>query len=149
MPQVVMVSSVSNADKLRTTVERYFEQGRYSEITESIGLHSILIDPDHMIGDQNRHYRFVLDLIKNRITKARGKAHASWYLRFPEIMSELAESEQVVTDAMSAAMVSDRHQAGGPFRSVEDFYFWALDDRRLSLDHIVKYIETAAELCKG
>jgi len=149
MPQVVMVSSISNADKLRTTVERHFEQGRYSEITQSIGMHSILIDPDHMISDQNRFYRFVLDMIKNRISKARGKAHASWYLRFPEIMSDIAESERVVTDAMSAAVVSDRYKAGGPFRSVEDFFFWALDDRRLPLDHIVKYIETAAELCKG
>jgi len=29
---------------------------------------------------------------------------------------------------------------------VDEFFFWALDDRRLTLDQIVKYIEKTAEM---
>ena len=32
----------------------------------------------------------------------------------------------------------------GPFKSVDDFFFWALDDRRLTLDRIVNMIEKTA-----
>ena len=45
MPEVVMVSSVENMDKLKTKIGELFKNEKYSEITQAIGMHSILIDP--------------------------------------------------------------------------------------------------------
>jgi len=141
MPNVVTVSSIANVDALKTTIETNFEKGRYMEITHAIGMYSLLIDSEHTITDQNRLYRSVLDLQKDRVRRNLGKAYATWYADFPEIMTKLIASGKVVTDAAGAVVVTNRYKALGPFRSVDDFFFWALDDRRLPLDQIITYID--------
>lgn len=144
MPEVVTVSSVEKIESLKSNIGNYFERGRYDEITHSIGMHSILINSEHALSDQLSLYHLVLDLIKNRIQKTKGKEYAAWYTRFPQAMTELIASGQVVTDAMAATVVADNNRAYGPFKSVDDFFFWALDDRRLPLNQIVRYIEKTA-----
>ena len=146
MPEVVKVSTVEKTQSLMSTIEEYFKKGRYAEINQAIGLHSLLIDPQHTLSDQARLYRFVLTMIKNRIAGTLGKKYAAWYADFPKIMDKIISSGQIVTDEMSASVVADHHNAYGSFRSLEDFYFWALDDRRLTLDQIVKYIEKTADI---
>ncbi len=149
MPETVFVSHVEKSDQLKTTITDLARKGRYEEITRAIGMHSILIDPQHTMEDQARLYRFVLELIKNRIRGARDKSYSSWLSAFPKLLANLVTSKQVVTDEASIGVIASHHDAYGPFRSVDDFYFWALDDRRLTLGQIVKYIEKTAEMHKG
>jgi hypothetical protein len=61
-------------------------------------------------------------------------------------MDKLISSKQIVTDNASLDVITAHHDAYGPFMSVDDFFVWALDDRRLTLDQIVKYIEKTAEM---
>jgi hypothetical protein len=145
MPEVVKVSTVESAQKLREALEEYFKKGRYAEIAQVIGMHSILIDPQHSIQDQAKLYRSVLNMIKSRISGQLGKNYGGWYAEFPKIMDTLVAGRQVVSDQSSVEVLSSHRAAGGPFKSVEDFYFWALDDRKLSLEQIVKYIEKTAD----
>ncbi len=149
MPETVYVSQIDNNDTLKTTIMDLVQKGRYDEISRAIGMHSVLVDPQHAQADQARLYRFVLETIKNRISGTRGKAYSSWLSAFPELLARLVTSKQVVTDEASIEVIASHQSAYGPFRSVDDFYFWALDDRRLSLDQIVKYIEKTVEMHKG
>lgn len=149
MPETVFVSHIDNHEKLRTYIMDLFQKGKYEEIARAIGMYSLLIDPQHTLGDQAQLYRSVLELLKNRISKAKDKAYSSWLSAFPMLLSELVASRQVVTDEASIEVIASHHDAYGPFRSVDDFYFWALDDRRLTLEQIVKYIEKTAERHKG
>ena len=145
MPEVVMVSSVENMDKLKTKIGELFKNGKYSEITQSIGMHSILIDPKHTLSDQTGLYRIVLNLLKDRISVSTGKNYGTWYEQFPNIMDKLISSKEIVTDAATLDVLSSHREAYGTFKSADDFFFWALDDRRLTLEQIVKYIEKTAE----
>ena len=129
MPEVVKVSTVESSQKLTAAIEEYFKKGRYAEITQAIGMHSVLIDPQHTMEDQSRLYRSVLALLKKRIAEKLGKAGG-----------------QVVTDKGSLDILSSHRAAQGPFKSVDHFFLWALDDRRLTLEQIVKYIETSAAI---
>jgi hypothetical protein len=146
MPETVFVSHIDNSEKLKANITDLFQKGRYEEISRAIGMHSILIDPQHTLDDQAQLYRFVLEMIKNRISKAKDKAYSSWLSAFPKILAELIASRHVVTDEASIVVIASHHDAYGPFRSVDDFYFWALDDRRLTLEQIVRYIEKTAEM---
>ncbi len=146
MPEVVMVSSVEKMDKLKTTIEGLVKNNQYAEITQSIGLHSLFVDPQHTMSDQAGLYRLVLNRIKERLSGSKGKSYGAWYAGFPKLMEELATSKQVVTDKASADVIASHHDGFGAFKSVDDFFFWALDDRRLTLDQIVKYIEKTAEM---
>jgi hypothetical protein len=146
MPALVKVSSVETMDKLNASIGDFFKKGQYEEITESIGLHSILIDPQYTMRDQASRYRVVLDLLKDRISKKKGKEYGAWYARFPKLLEKLVSQKQIVTDALSQDMLSSHQEAFGAFKSVNDFFVWALDDRRLTLDQIVKYIEKTAEM---
>ncbi len=141
MPEVLMVSNVENIEKLRTTVEELFKQGRYDEVSRAIGMYSIFTDPGHMLIDQSQLYHHVLDLIKNKISRENRNKYSSWLSAFPTLMAELAAGHTVVTDRTAAAALASHHSAHGPFRSVDEFFVWALEDRRLTLDNIVKYIE--------
>jgi hypothetical protein len=145
MTEVVKVSTIESGQKLLATIEEYFKKGQYAEITQAIGLHSILIDPIHANEDQKRLYRTVLDMIKNRIAAKLAKQYSAWYSGFPAIMDRIVNGAQIVTDNAAAEVLASRRAAFGPFKSVDDFYFWALDDRRLSLDEIVKYLEKTSE----
>jgi hypothetical protein len=148
MTVLVQVSSVETIEKLKASIAELFKKAQYEEITQAIGLHSILFDPMHMIRDQAGLYRDVLGLLKDRIGKSKGKSYGAWYAQFPKILDELAVSKQVVTDVRSIDVIASHRDAYGSFKSVDDFFVWALDDRKLPLDQIVRYIEKTAEMHK-
>ena len=145
MPEVVKVSTIETSKKLISTIEEYFKVERYAEITQAIGMHSLLIDSEHTINDQNSVYRSVLNLIKNRASSKLGKTYSQWYADFPKILTTLVASNRIVVDQGSTDVLASHHAAYGPFKSLDDFFFWCLDDRRLTLAQIVKYIETATD----
>ncbi len=142
MQEVVNVSRVENADQLRTYIDERFAQNKYYEITQAIGIYSLLIDSEHTLGDQNRSYRQVLNLLKDRIKTKLGKDYAAWYATFPKLMNEA--SKPAGQDKNAEDVIDSRLHGYGPFKSVDDFFFWALDDRRLTLDRIVGMIEKTA-----
>jgi hypothetical protein len=144
MSELVMVSNVENKERLKSYLEDLFKRGRYAEISEAIGMHSLLIDPQNTMSDQAGLYHFVLDLIKERIRKTKGKSYSAWYAEFPKIMDQLVTGTQLITDKTAAEAVASHRDAYGLFKSLDDFYAWALDDRRLPLAQIVKYIERTA-----
>lgn len=146
MQEVVRVSNVEQTEKLKAYLDESFKKARYTEITQAIGLHSLFIDPQHTMKDQSNLYHGVLQMIKDRISKNKGKSYGAWYASFPALLEKLSSSNQVVTGKAAMDVISS-HQAGyGAFKSVDDFFFWALDDRRLPLDQIVKYIEKTADM---
>jgi hypothetical protein len=53
----------------------------------------------------------------------------------------------IVDDAAQSALVS-RLTSFGPFTSLDEFYFWALDDRRLPLDQLIRFIDKTLEMYK-
>lgn len=144
MSELVTVSSVENKERLKTYLEDLFKRERYAEITEAVGMHSILIDPQNTMTDQASLYHFVLDMIKDRVRRAKGKGYSTWYAGFPKAMDQLVAGNEIVADRTAADMLASHRAAFGPFKSLDDFFFWALDDRRLLLSHIVKYIEKTA-----
>jgi hypothetical protein len=144
MPELVTVSNVEKTEKLKNYLEELFEKGRYSDMTLAIGMHSLLIDPQHTIADQKDLYHFVLHLVKDRIGKMKGKSYATWYVDFPKEMDQLMSSDQVVTDKAAIDVLASHRSAAGPFKSLDDFFFWALDDRRLTLEQILQYIDKTA-----
>lgn len=148
MPEVVRVSSVETGQKLSTLIEGYFKKGRFAEITQAIGMHSILMKPEHMLEDQSAFYHSVLKMMKAKIAEALASGFSGWYAHFPDLMDELVTTGQIVANKLSAETLASRRAAFGPFRSVDDFFFWSLDDRRLTLDQIMKYLEKTAERFK-
>jgi len=148
MPDLVTVSSVEKMEDLKTNINRLFEQGKFAEIIQSIGMHSILIDPEHMISDQDHLYHLVLNLIKKKINRENPKTYSSWIIAFPSLIDKLVQGGVIVTDQASQSPLVSRTESFGPFSSLDEFYFWALDDRRLTLDQIVKYIEKTVEMHK-
>ena len=146
MPDVVTVSSVANLEDMKTTINTLFEQGKFAEIIQTVGMHSILMEPEHMIGDQDHLYHLVLNLIKKKINREDPKRYSSWLIAFPALLNRIVEEKQIVTDAASLYGLASRTDSFGPFSSLDEFYFWALDDRRLTLDQIVKYIERTVEM---
>ena len=146
MPAFVQVSSIEKLDRLKANLEDLFRKDRYDEIMLSIGLHSILIDPLHTIVDQARLYRSVLNMLKDRISRSKGKQYGVWYAQFPALLLDLVNKKQIVTDAASQETIASHCAAFGAFHSVDDFFVWALDDRRLTLDQIVKYITRTTEM---
>jgi hypothetical protein len=146
MPETVLVSNVEKMDKLKIYLEESFNKSRYSEITQAIGMHSLLIDPQHTMKDQAGLYHGILNMLKERLSKSKGKNYGAWYSAFPELMDNLISSKQIVTDKATIDVITSHRDAYGPFKSVDDFFFWSLDDRKLTLDQIVKYIEKTAEM---
>jgi hypothetical protein len=149
MPEVVLVSNIEKMDKLKVYLQESFKKARYSEITQAIGMHSLLIDPQHTMKDQADLYHGMLNMMKEKIRSIKGKSYGTWYSSFSKLMDELVSSRQVVIDKASLDVIASHHEAYGSFKSVDDFFFWALDDRRLSLEQIVKYIEKTAEIHKS
>lgn len=145
MPEVVLVSTVEKQDKLKSYLAESFKNARYPEITQAIGMHSLLIDSEHTMKDQAILYHDLLNMIKEKIRNVKGKSYGAWYASFPKLMDELVSSKQVVTDRASIEVIASHRDAYGAFKSVDDFFFWALDDRRLTLKQIVQYIEKTAE----
>jgi hypothetical protein len=144
MPELVTVSNVEKTEKLKYYLEELFKKGRYSDITLAIGMHSLLIDPQHTMADQKDLYHFVLNLIKDRISNIKGKSYAAWYADFPQEMDQFVASRQIVTDQGAADVLASHRSANGPFKSLDDFFFWALDDRRLTLEQIIQYTDKIA-----
>jgi hypothetical protein len=146
MPDVVLVSNIEKMEKLKSYLEDLFKKSRFSEITQAIGMHSLLIDPQHTMKDQAGLYRGILNMLKERIGGSKGKSYGAWYNAFPSLMDNLTVSKQTLIDNASLAVMSSHRDAYGPFKSVDDFFFWALDDRRLTLDQVVDYIEKTVEM---
>lgn len=146
MPEVVRVSTIENDQGLMASIEDYFKRGRYAELTQAIGMHSLLIDPQHTIYDQAHYYRKVLNLIKDKVRSRLGKHYSAWYASFPKLMDEIISAGGEGNDKPATSIIADHREAYGPFKSVDDFFFWGLDDRRLELDQIVKYIEKTTEM---
>jgi hypothetical protein len=141
MPELVMVSSVEKMEKLKVYLGELFLKGRYAEITQAIGMHSLLINPQYTMRDQAGLYRQILNMLKERISKAKGKQYAEWYVGFPKQLDKLIAANRIVVDQVASDVLASHSAGYGPFKSVEDFFSWALDDRRLELAQIVKYIE--------
>jgi len=146
MPQLVPVSSVEKLDELKTYINDLFSKKRYAEVTQAIGMHSILIDPEHMIIDQNQLYRLVLNLLKKRIATDQGARYSTWLIAFPSILARLVQENTLVTDDAARSALASRHAAFGHFSSLDEFYFWALDDRRLPLEQIMAYVTKTLEM---
>ena len=149
MTDILMVSNVENMEKLRSTVEELFKQGRYDEVSRAIGMFSLFTDPGHTLIDQSQLYHHVLDLIKNKVSTENRNNYSSWLSAFPALMAKIAEDRTAVIDKTSANALASHHSSHGPFRSVDEFFVWGLDDRRLTLDNIVKYIEKTLKMHRG
>jgi hypothetical protein len=140
-----MVSAIKTIEDLLPILENYLNKGRYAKVTEAIGMHSVLADPLHTLETQKDLYSRVLAMLKNRISGNLGKRYGAWYADFPRILDGIITAKNVVTDDAAAQILTSHRTAYGPFKSPEDFFFWALDDRRLPLDQIVKYLEKTAD----
>ena len=145
MPEIVRVSTVENSTKLMGVIEEYFKNNRFAEITQAIGIHSVLIDPQHAIGNQTSSYRAVLNMLKSRISVKLGKKYGEWYAEFPKLMDQLVSAGQNPLDDAVKSLLSSRKSGCGCFKSVDDFFFWSLDDRKLPLAQIVKLIEKTTQ----
>lgn len=145
MAKLVTVSSIERHNDLRSYIEGLFEKGLYDKIMHAIGMHSILLKPQQTMSEQERLYGFVLELIKKKIATDNQKAYSAWLADFPQLMASIVEAREMVVDKAAADALASRHAAFGPFKSLNEFYFWALDDRRLNLSQIMKYIEKTLE----
>ena len=105
--EVVQVSYIEKMDKLKNYLEEEFRKSRYSEITQAIGMHSLIIDPQHTMEDQTSLYHVVLNMLKERISGSKGKNYGAWYSAFPALMDKLTTSQQVVTDQASLDIITD------------------------------------------
>lgn len=145
MPELVALSSVENEESLKMYLNQQFDRGHYAEIGQAIGMYSILMDPEHMIKDQDHLYHLVLNLLKKKIGRERPKAYSSWLPAFPSLLADIVQSGRIVTGEAARNALASRHAAFGSFSSLDEFYFWALDDRRLPLDQIVRYVQTTVD----
>jgi hypothetical protein len=109
-------------------------------------MHSILMEPEHMIGDQDSLYHLVLNLVKKKIQREDPKRYSAWLITFPALLSRLVDEGQVVSDDAAQSALVSRLTSFGPFTSLDEFYFWALDDRRLPLDQLIRYIYRTTEM---
>jgi hypothetical protein len=146
MPELVTVSSVEKLDSLRTTINELFEHGKFAEIIQTIGMHSIMMEPEHMISDQDSLYHLVLNLVKKKIQREDPKRYSAWLIAFPALLSRLVNEGQVIADDAAQSALVSRLTSFGPFTSLDEFYFWALDDRRLPLDQLIRYIYRTTEM---
>jgi len=149
MPETVFVSQVETTDKLKATIAEQFKTGRYEEISRAIGLHSLLFDPQHTMNDQDKLYRIVLGMIKEKVHAEKGAGYGAWLTDFPAVLSGLVKSDRSGADLRSADVIASHEAGDGSFRSLDHFYFWALDDRRLTLGQIIRYITRSAAAHKG
>ncbi len=149
MPELVRVTTAANLDELLSYITDQFERGRYAEIIQAIGMHSILVDPEHTITDQEQLYRLALNLLKNKVRKENPSIYSAWLAAFPRHLDRLVEQGQIVTDPAAQAVLASHRAAYGPFASLDAFYFWALDDRRLPLDQIVRYVLRTVETARS
>jgi hypothetical protein len=109
-------------------------------------MHSILVDPEHMISDQDHLYHLVLNLLKKKVTREDPKRYSSWIIAFPALLAQFVSEGRIITDKAAQDVLASRHAAFGPFSSLDEFWYWALDDRRLPLGQIMRYIRATIEL---
>jgi len=148
MLEVVKVSTIDKEQSLIASIEGYFKRGHYDEITQAIGMYSTVIDPQHMIADQSRFYRFVLNLLKGEVSKKLGKQYAAWYTDFPRVIDGIVTAGKENGNSAFLPMLASHREAYGPFKSLDDFFLWALDDRKMTLSQLVQFIEqTIAARC--
>ncbi|MDH4161643.1 MAG: hypothetical protein OEW15_02990 [Nitrospirota bacterium] len=144
MPELVMVSEIDRLETVKTYINSHFENGRYAEIVQAIGMYSILIDPERAIKDQDLLYRLVLNLLKNKIAQEHRRSYSTWIQAFPALLEQLVMAG-IITDEAARSSLLSRHAAFGRFSSLDEFYYWALDDRRLPLDQIILHVQKTVE----
>ncbi len=149
MPELVRVSSVEKPDGLLSTINDQFGRGKYAEIIQAIGMYSLLADPEHTIEDQERLYGHVLDLLKEKIRDQDPRTYSAWLTSFPRHLDRIVEQGEIVTDSSAQTVLASHRAAYGMFPSLDAFYFWALDDRRLPLDQIIRYVLRTAEIARS
>ncbi len=146
MPELVTVSHIERIESLKTYINDLFSRGKLAEITQAVGMHSILVDPERMREDQGQLYRLVLNLLKKQAGSVLLQQYSSWLAAFPGLLARIIEDGRIVTDDAARTVLASRHAAFGAFTSVDEFFFWALQDRRLPLDQIARYILTTVEM---
>jgi hypothetical protein len=146
MAELVTVSRVEQIENLKTYINDLFARERYDEIMQAIGMHSILVDPENMTTDQEHLYHLVLNLLKKRVSGLDSRSYSAWLIAFPSLLARIVSQEELVTDDAARAVLASRHAAFGPFSSLDEFFFWALDDRRLTLAQIVRYTARTMEI---
>ncbi len=149
MPTLVRVADIEQVDRLKAYLQNLFDAGKYDAVSRAVGMHSELSDPEHTLADQASLFRYVLEILKHRLSSSQGHAYAAWYRCFPRSLDRLLETSGGELDQSSRNVLASHRAAYGPFRSLDDFYFWALDDRRLTLAQIIRLIEktTAISVC--
>ncbi len=143
MPESVYESQVASLEGVKAVITDLFQMGKYEDIPRAIGLYSVTADPQHTISAEAQLERFVLDLIKNRIRKGREKSYGLWLESFPKLLAKVVSKKQL-SDAQSLEVIAS-YEAGRGFRSLDEFFFWAMDDRLLPLGQIVECIERTAK----
>jgi hypothetical protein len=149
MPELVRVANVERLDGLRSYINEQFEKNHFAEIVQAVGMYSLLIDPEHTLGDQDELYRLVLDLLKNKIRRDDPKTYSEWLSSFPSLLDQLVEKGEIIVDAAAQMVLASHRSSYGPFASLDAFYFWALDDRRLPLDQIIRYVMKTVEIARS
>jgi hypothetical protein len=99
MPELVRVSNVEKMDGLQSYINEQVARGKYAEIIQAIGMYSLLIDPEHTIADQERLYRQVLGLLKDKIRSKDPRIYALWLDSFPRHLDRIVEQEEIDKDA--------------------------------------------------
>ena len=51
---------------------------------------------------------------------------------FPDVMDGIVTTKQVIADQLSVEMIASHRAAIRALQIPDDFFFWALDDRKLS-----------------
>jgi len=149
MPELVRVSNVEKLDGLLSTIKDQFGRGKYAEIIQAIGMHSLLVDPEHTIADQEQLYRQVLNLLKDKIRTEQPRTYATWLTAFPRHLDRIVGQGEIVADVSAQTVLASHRAAYGTFPSLDAFYFWALDDRRLPLDQIIRYVLRTVEIARS
>lgn len=144
MPETVALSEIDRLETVKTYINDHFEKGKYAEIIQAIGMYSLLIDPEQAIKDQDLLYHLVLNLVKKKISREHHRSYSSWIQTFPALLEQIVQEGSITDDAARSALLS-RHAAFGRFSSLDEFFFWALDDRRLPLDQIILHIGKTVE----
>jgi hypothetical protein len=79
-------------------------------------------------------------ILKKKITHEDPKTYSSWIIAFPSLLEAFVKEGRIVTDQSAQEVLASRHKAFGPFSSIDEFWFWALDDRHLPLEQIIHYL---------
>lgn len=148
MKETVKVEKLENIDQLKSYIEELFRKGLYDEINQAIGMHSLFIKPEYTRKDRHALLSYLLGLIKGKINKEHASGYYAWLSAFPKLLADIIANKSAIAGKASGHVLASRQSGYGPFMSLDDFFFWAMEDNRISLGDAVYYIEKTAELIK-